>query len=337
MSQRPPTIAITLGDPGGIGPEIIVRALSRPEVLAACRPVVIGDCAPLAAASNLTGCAVPFIATPADRIAVADTAAIPVIELPEFFSREFDMGTVSVTNGAAAHAWIVQAAQMALDGRVDAICTAPISKEAMFAAGNRFPGHTELLAELCGRGDVRMMLEGGGLHVVLQTIHVAISQVPHLLTQETLGRTLEICHEWATTYLAANPRIAVCGLNPHASEGGHFGDEEMRVITPAIEAARARGVRASGPYPADTVFHRTLLGDFDMVVAMYHDQALIPVKTLAFDTGVNVTVGLPILRTSPDHGTAFDIAGLGVARESSMVSAILRAAELASKRHTAEK
>ncbi len=335
--QALPVVAITAGDPGGVGPEIVARALARPDVQAACRPVVVGDPSLLNAAAAVTRSVTRFHPVQAGDILPSDLAGVPVIEIPEFVGREFVKGAVAAANGAAAHAWIVHAAQLALDRKVDAICTAPISKEAMFTAGFRFPGHTELLAELCGGSEVRMMLEGGGLHVVLQTIHVAISRVPGLLTREALGRTLDLCRDWTATYLAPGARIAVCGLNPHASEGGHFGDEEARVIAPAIEAARARGVAASGPYPADTVFHRALRGDFDLVVAMYHDQALIPVKTLAFDTGVNVTLGLPILRTSPDHGTAFDIAGRGVARESSMVSAILRAAELASRRRVAGK
>ena len=338
--NRLPVIAVTLGDPGGIGPEIVAKALSRPDVGAVCRPLVIGDLALLRQAAARPTCSVCFAPGPAGTAPagiVSDAGAVPVVELAEYAGREFEIGRVAAGNGAAARAWIVRAAQMALDRQVDAICTAPISKEAMFAAGFHFPGHTELLAELCGSSEVRMMLEGGGLHVVLQTIHVAISRVAGLLTQASIVRTLDICGTWADMYLAPGARIAVCGLNPHASEAGHFGDEEGRIIGPAIAEARVKGIAASGPYPADTVFHRALQGDFDLVVAMYHDQALIPVKTLAFDTGVNVTLGLPILRTSPDHGTAFDIAGRGIANESSMVSAILRAADLASTRRAAGK
>ena len=179
-------------------------------------------------------------------------------------------------NGAAAYACICVACELARLGRVDAIITAPIAKEAMFAAGYQFPGHTELLADLCERRQVRMMLEGGGLRVVLETIHVALAEVPALVTRESLGRTLRIAHAWASRFVSANAEVAVCGLNPHAGEAGHFGSEEAEVIAPAIADARAAGMRASGPYPADTVFHRALRGDFDMVVAMYHDQGLVP-------------------------------------------------------------
>jgi 4-hydroxythreonine-4-phosphate dehydrogenase len=167
------------------------------------------------------------------------------------------------------------------------------------------------------------------LRVVLETIHVALERVPALVTRESLGRTLKIAHAWASRFLSANAEVAVCGLNPHAGEAGHFGNEEADVIVPAIAVARAGGMRVSGPHPADTVFHRALRGEFDMVVAMYHDQGLIPVKTLDFHGGVNITIGLPVIRTSPDHGTAFDIVGRGTADESSMVAAILRASDLA--------
>jgi 4-hydroxythreonine-4-phosphate dehydrogenase len=241
----------------------------------------------------------------------------------------FLVGKVSELSGRAAHTWIETAARLALDKRVDAISTAPISKEAIYAAGVQFPGHTELLADLCGGCDVRMMLVGGGLNVVLQTIHVALKDVPALLTTETTIRSLDMIQQWWARFYGGAARIAVCGLNPHAGEAGHFGTEEQEIIAPAIAAAAGAGLNVTGPYPADTVFHRMRQGDFDVVLAMYHDQALIPVKTLDFHGGVNLTVGLPIIRTSPDHGTAFEIAGKGLANESSMVAAILKAAELA--------
>jgi 4-hydroxythreonine-4-phosphate dehydrogenase len=257
---------------------------------------------------------------------------IVVIE-PEGLPREeFVVGKINAANGRAAHACIVAAVNALLSGHADALCTAPIAKEAMFTAGFDFPGHTELLSRLCGNAPVRMMLEGGGLHVVLQTIHVPLASVPSLLNRESILETLNIINRWAKVYFGNHPKIAVCGLNPHAGEGGHFGSEETEIISPAIKSAISDGIKCSGPYPADTVFHRAIRGDFDIVLAMYHDQALIPVKTLDFDHGVNTTIGLPIIRTSPDHGTAFDIAGKGMAKETSMTSAVLRAAQLASER-----
>ncbi len=316
-----PRLAITLGDPGGIGPEVVLGALARDDVRTACQPVIVGDAAVLRKAAALPGISATV---PADLLIEPTTAAGS--------PGPFASGRVDPENGRAAHGWICRAVEMARSGEADAIVTGPIAKEAMFAAGFDFPGHTELLARLCGGADVRMMLEGGGLRVVLETIHVAIADVPRLITVESLGRTLGIAHRWGNEFLRIAPRIAVCGLNPHAGEGGHFGDEEVRVIAPAIARARGDGIRADGPVPADTVFHRALAGDFDLVVAMYHDQALIPVKTLDFHGGVNTTIGLPIIRTSPDHGTAFDLAGKGTANPSSMAAAILRAADLARKR-----
>lgn len=300
-----------MGDPGGIGPEIVLKAIAQTVVREQCNPVVVGS-----------------------RETFGRAAEVVKLPMPEHLTEPLDLERgpfslekVDAKNGAAAAACIRQAVQMVGDGRADAICTAPISKEAFFQAGVGFPGHTEMLSALCGGCDVRMMLEGGGLHVVLQTIHVALSRVPALLSIQAILDTLVIADGWARRH-GESQAIAVCGLNPHAGEGGHFGHEELEIVAPAIEQARARGIDASGPFAADTVFHSALLGEFGLVLAMYHDQGLIPVKTLAFDQGVNVTLGLPIVRTSPDHGTAFGLAGKGTARENSMVAAILRAAEL---------
>ena len=327
-----PRVAVTLGDPGGIGPEVVARALARPEVRAALRPLVIGCLEALAAHTRHLHLPVAFHPV---ELGGEDEGSVPVLN-PEPGLSGFRMGAVEAVNGRAAHAWIMEGARLALAGEVDALCTAPISKEAMFAAGFRFPGHTELLAELCGGCEVRMMLEGGGLHAVLQTIHVPLASVPGLLSTDRIVATLRIMDRWARRHMTPTPRIAVCGLNPHAGEGGHFGREDLDIIRPAVEAVRGEGMEVSGPYPADTVFHRAREGAFDMVLAMYHDQALIPVKTLDFHRGVNVTLGLPIIRTSPDHGTAFDLAGRGAASESSMVSALLRAADLAGRSRVVE-
>lgn len=329
-----PRVAVTLGDPGGIGPEVVARALARPEVRSALRPLVIGSLEALAVHTARLDLSVTFHPA-APRREDEEGNSIPVLD-PEPRLSGFRMGDVEAANGRAAHAWIVEGARLALAGEVEALCTAPISKEAMFAAGFRFPGHTELLAELCGGCEVRMMLEGGGLHAVLQTIHVPLATVPGLLSTGRIVETLRIMDRWGRRYMTPAPRIAVCGLNPHAGEGGHFGREDLDIIRPAVEAMRAEGMEVSGPHPADTVFHRAREGAFDMVLAMYHDQALIPVKTLDFHRGVNVTLGLPIIRTSPDHGTAFDLAGRGAASESSMVSALLRGADLARRSRAAE-
>lgn len=324
-----PRIALTLGDPGGIGPEVCMKAAADPQVREACWPVIVGSfevAANAAAAAGILRNNVALHRNPAE-IANSDPDMLTVLDTSSDHCH-YTIGSVAAANGAAAHRWICEAARLAIDAQVDAICTAPISKEALFAADFNVPGHTELLAELCGGCEVRMMLEGGGLHVALQTIHVPLAAVPALITTERILASLRILHNWSKCFADPEARIVVCGLNPHAGEAGHFGSEEIEIIAPAIKAAYAEGINATGPYPADTIFHRALNGDFDLILAMYHDQALIPVKTLDFHRGVNVTVGLPIIRTSPDHGTAFDIAGKGIANPSSMIAAILRAARL---------
>ncbi|MCX7019945.1 MAG: 4-hydroxythreonine-4-phosphate dehydrogenase PdxA [bacterium] len=326
------SILLTLGDPGGIGSEVALKAICRRDVREMCHPVIVGDINLARATAKAYGLPLAFeqIDTPNERLASGRTGVIDSPARPK--GGAFVTGLVDAANAVAARAWIEEAVRLALCGQADAIVTAPISKEAMYAAGYDFPGHTELLAALCGGCAVRMMLAGGGLHVVLETIHAALSEVPRLLTGASLKETIRISCDWASWALGSAPRIAVCGLNPHAGEGGHFGREELDVIAPAISEARVAGANVSGPHPADTVFHRARSGDFDMIVAMYHDQALIPVKTLDFHGGVNVTLGLPIIRTSPDHGTAFDRAGRGAANESSMAAAVRMAAHLAMKK-----
>lgn len=360
-----PIIGITMGDPGGVGPEIICKALSRGLSEAAwgggagiqpvgrsaghweagsniktgqvCRPVVIGSAGVMQGAAEQFAPELTFVAVDSISDAVAmlrgineASAAIPVFSPPELPPDSlYTMGEIAAANGEASHACIVAAARAALDGEIHAICTAPIAKEALFKAGFRVPGHTELLASLCDAPAVRMMLVGGGLNVVLQTIHVALAEVPSLIGEAGILESLHIIEDFAGKTGAQSPRIAVCGLNPHAGEGGHFGNEEQTIIEPALAMARAAGMNVTGALPADTVFHRALQGEFDFVLAMYHDQGLIPVKTLDFHGGVNVTLGLPIIRTSPDHGTAFGIAGRGIAHEGSMIAAIRYAAQIA--------
>jgi 4-hydroxythreonine-4-phosphate dehydrogenase len=286
-----PRIAITAGDPAGIGPEIAARAAADPSVLDACEPIVYG--------------------------------------VPN--GRSFPPGELSAGAARAAYDAIVRAVTDATAKTVDAMATAPINKEALRLAGLPWHGHTDLLAHLTGAREVAMMFYSDALRVVLATVHVALADVPRALTRASLDATIDLTARELPRFGIAKPRIAVAGLNPHAGEHGLFGREEETIIAPAIEACRARGLNVAGPFPGDTVFLRAVRGDFDVVVACYHDQGLIPVKLVAFGQAVNVTLGLPIIRTSVDHGTAFDIAGKGVADPQSMITAVLLAARLASQ------
>ncbi len=282
-------IAITVGDPAGIGPEVAARAAVDPRVIEACEPVVYGP--------------------PAGTV--------------------YSAGVLSAAAGRAAYDVIVRAVADAQRGDVAAIATAPVNKEAFRLAGLNWSGHTDLLAHLTGSSHVAMMFYSEALCVVLATVHIALGEVPRALTQASLEATIALTARELPRFGTARPRIAVAGLNPHAGEHGLFGHEEETAIAPAIAACRKRGIEVSGPYPGDTVFVRARRGDFDVVIACYHDQGLIPVKLVAFGQAVNVTLGLPIIRTSVDHGTAFDIAGRGVADPESMVAAVLLAARLA--------
>jgi 4-hydroxythreonine-4-phosphate dehydrogenase len=294
--MRLPRVAITVGDPAGIGPEIAAKAAAEPRVTAACEPVLYGDTAPDA------------------------TAGIRA-------------GEVSAEAGRAAHAAIVAAVRDAQASTVDAIATAPINKEAFALAGFRWPGHTELLQELTGAPRVAMMFYAEALRVVLATVHVALKDVSRLLTASRLRDTIELAADALPRFGIATPRLALAGLNPHAGEHGVIGAEEDRVLAPVAAECRALGIDITGPIPGDTVFVRAARGEFDAVIACYHDQGLIPVKLLAFGKAVNVTLGLPVIRTSVDHGTAFDIAGQGIADPSSMIEAVLLAARLATGSH----
>jgi 4-hydroxythreonine-4-phosphate dehydrogenase len=287
-----PRIAITVGDPSGIGPEIVRKAMADPAVLAACDPVPYG---PL------------------------DGTSFPV-------------GQLSAGSGLAAYEAILAAVADASAGRVDAVTTAPINKLAFKEAGLPWKGHTDLLAELTGSSRVAMMFWSESLKVVLATVHEPLAHVPRLLTRDVLDGIIRLSVEGLPRFGIASPRLALCGLNPHAGEEGLLGEEEQRVLRPAVTDASARGVRIEGPFPADTLFVRAVRGEFDAVIACYHDQGLIPVKLLSFGRSVNVTLGLPIIRTSVDHGTAFDIAGRGVADPSSLVEATLLAARLVQAR-----
>ena len=287
-----PRVAITTGDPAGIGPEIAAKAAADDRVRAECEPVLYG---------------------PPAGVRVSP-------------------GVLSAGAGRAAYDAICEAVRDAQAGRVAAIATAPVNKLAFARAGLPWKGHTDLLGHLTGSPNVAMMFWSEPLKVVLATVHVPLAEVPRLITSDLLTGVIELTARELPRFGVPSPRLALAGLNPHAGEEGLLGDEDVRVLKPAVDAMRARGVRISGPYPGDTVFVRASRGEFDAVIACYHDQGLIPVKLLAFGESVNVTLGLPIIRTSVDHGTAFDIAGKGLADPSSMIAATLLAARLAASR-----
>jgi 4-hydroxythreonine-4-phosphate dehydrogenase len=323
-----PKIAITMGDPGGIGPEIVVLAHLSPEVHSVCRPVVYGDSGILRRAAAVLE----------KEIEVTDETEsgpgrIAVRELSSLSPGDVPFGTGSIPGSRAMTTYIREATRDTIAGRTDAVVTCPITKEGLKAAGVPFPGHTEILADLCGGADVVMMLAGDRLRVALVTIHVALRKALELLSSPVIERTIRITHDFFRKFMGTDsPRIAVAGVNPHAGEGGMFGDEEEMMVAPAVSACRKEGIDASGPYPPDTVFFRAYRGEFDVVVAMTHDHGLIPLKLVHFEDGVNVTMGLPIIRTSVDHGTAYDIAGKGVASPKSLVAAIRMAAGMATAR-----
>jgi 4-hydroxythreonine-4-phosphate dehydrogenase len=315
-------LVVTMGDPVGIGPEIVVRAFERGELADA---VVAGDEAVLRrAGAAMTA----LLDSPADA-ALVPRGCLPVLAVPGLPAglAKLPWGHVDARAGAAAARCIEHAVHCVRGGRADAIVTAPLHKEALAAAGVRYPGHTEMLQALATAPGappppVRMMLANDELRVVLVSVHVSLREAIEAVSFDAVLQTLRIAHAAAAGFLGRAARIAVAGLNPHAGEGGLFGDEEVRFIAPAVAAAQHEGIAASGPFAPDTVFMRARRGEFDLVVAMTHDHGLIPVKYLGVEQGVNVTLGLPFVRTSPDHGTAFDIAGRGLADPSSLLAAL---------------
>ena len=329
-----PVVAITMGDASGIGPEIITKALARADVQAMCRPLVVGDATRLREADAIThtGLAVHPIAAPAEaRYAPGTVECIDLGLIPA----GHPFGQLSATSGEAAYRYIERATRLVEAGEADAICTAPLSKEALHMAGHKYPGHTELLAHLTGTPEVSMMLVAPKLRVIHVTTHVGLLDAIRRIEPGLVERVIARGHATLVKSGMANPRIGVCAINPHAGENGLFGQgEEEEKIIPAIKACQARGWRVEGPLPADTLFFRAARGDFDLVVAMYHDQGHGPVKVMGLEAGVNITVGLPVIRTSVDHGTAFDIAGKGIADEGSLVEALKQAVDLAPRRET---
>ena len=321
-STTKPRLGITMGDPAGIGPEVIIKALARPSVCRLFRPLVIGSPEILATTSRQLGVPLEFCRVHAQDLS-SPVGSIPVLDPSAHPLSDFALGRVSKETGEAQVRYVREAVRLAVDGSIAGIVTAPINKEAINLAGYPYPGHTELLAELTGAKEVGMMIVGGPLRFMFTTTHVAMKDLASSLTIERIEQAIRLCHQGLTRLFAIkSPRIAVAALNPHAGEGGLFGNEEIDVIAPGIDRARARGYATHGPFPADTLIAQAAAGKYDAVVAMYHDQGLIALKLAAFGKSVNITVGLPIVRTSVDHGTAYDIAGKGVADEGSLIEAI---------------
>ncbi len=330
-----PTIAITMGDASGIGPEVIMKAVSRADVQELCRPLVVGDAERLRVAGRI-------VKSPLTVNAVTDATqarfapdTIDCIDLG-IIPKDHPFGQISTISGEGAYRFIERAVEVVKAGQADAICTAPLSKEALHAAGHKYPGHTEMLAALTGTPEVSMMLVSPKLRVIHVTTHIGLIDAIAKIEPGLVERVIVRAQETLVKAGIARPRIGVCGINPHAGENGLFGrGEEAEKIAPAVEACRARGWDVRGPLPADTLFFLAARGDYDIVVAMYHDQGHGPIKVLGLESGVNITVGLPVIRTSVDHGTAFDIAGRGIADEGSMVEALRQAVDLAPRRAAA--
>ena len=317
-----PIIAITMGDPTGVGPEIIAKALVNPAIQSACRPLVLGDQRAMARGMDVVGAKLRLETVAGLPPESPDPAVVYLRELSKLTDIDLVYGRPTPAAGDAMYRYIVEAAELCMGGRAAAMVTAPISKAALNRGGHNYPGHTELLAELTKTSGFVMMLAGRQLRVALVTIHEALADVPRLVTLEKVLSTIRVTNRDLSKYFMVSPRIAVTALNPHCGEAGLFGDEDERIIRPAVEEARQNGIDVSGPISADTLFHFAVRGDYDAVVCMYHDQGLIPLKLLNFDDAVNVTLGLPIIRTSVDHGTAYDLAGTGHANHASMSAAI---------------
>lgn len=331
MENRP-IIGITMGDPSGIGPEIILRALTDSSIFEICRPLVIGDPGAFPAEMDRSEKkTIRRISRPSQ--ARSRGQEIDLLAVSNLRRESMIPGHPSVEGGKAMVDYILRAVQMTLGGDLGAMVTCPISKALMHKAGHLFEGHTQLIAHLTETNDYVMMLAGERLRVALVTIHCALREVPPSLNENMIFKTITITSQaLQLDFGLMTPRLAVAALNPHAGESGLFGMEEEEIIKPAIEKARSEGCQVEGPFPADTLFHRAAAGQFDAVVAMYHDQGLIPLKLLHFSDAVNVTLGLPIIRTSVDHGTAYDIAGTGAADPSSLKAAIRMAVTMAENR-----
>tara|TARA_B100000686_G_scaffold353432_1_gene459026 strand:- start:4785 stop:5798 length:1014 start_codon:yes stop_codon:yes gene_type:complete len=326
--DKKPLIVITLGDPAGIGPEIIAKAFSKGELGEYCRPIVIGDANCLRRISEISCPSLRIIPISDLESAKFRAGTIEIIDLDNV-PETLCWGAASPEGGKASVDFIQHAADLALSGRADAIVTAPINKKSLQLAGYYWPGHTEMLAEYSKSTDVALMMLGRRLRVTLATLHIPLNEVAYQLTQEIVERSIRLTHGWLSRFSADSMNIAVTGLNPHCGDEGRFGDEERNVIFPAIEKVRSEGINADGPFPADSFFGRGLAYDYGAVVAMYHDQGLIPTKMDSEGEAVNLTLGIPILRTSVDHGTAYDIAGQNRAAPRSLLAALKTAAKFA--------
>ena len=326
-----PLIGITMGDPAGIGPEIIVKALADREIYSLCRPIVLGDPSVLSSSlSTARGMSLNIIENPSEVESVPGTFDLVAVSN---LGPEEQPGKPTVEGGKAMVEYIFKAVEMIKKGELEAMVTCPISKVLMHQAGHKYDGHTQLISHLTDTNEYVMMLAGKRLRVSLVTIHCSLKEVPALLSKDTVYKTIAItARALRKDFGIENARLAVAALNPHAGESGLFGSEEEEFIEPAIKIARDEGFHVAGPFPADTLFHKAASGQFEAVVAMYHDQGLIPLKLLHFSDAVNVTLGLPIIRTSVDHGTAYDIAGTGQADASSLKEAIKLAAVMVKSR-----
>src|ERR1044072_2691964 len=325
-----PRIGITMGDPAGIGPEVVLKAVAEDEIRRVCVPVIIGDAQALAHTARTLDLQSGYDIIRTEET-FPDQLSEPVIYHLDNISGFIEPGIESGAAGKAAAGYIEAAVELCAAGNIDAIATAPINKRALFLGGYSFPGHTEFLAHLTGAEDYAMAFVAGNLRIVLLSTHVPLSEAIRLVERDRIVSLVNLTNREWQRWGMEKPRIAVAALNPHGAEGGLFGVEEASEIMPAIDACRRDDINVQGPFSADTVFLRASRGEFDGVIACYHDQAMIPVKCLSFGEAVNVTLGLPFIRTSVDHGTAFDIAGKGLAEHSSMVAAIKLAADLSTR------
>ena len=336
MLERRPILGITMGDAAGVGPEIIVMALHCENVRSICNPLVIGDCATIEEAARIVNLSSRVVVLSDISEARFERDVIEILDLANIDLGKLTRGTVDHMAGKAAYEYVKRATELALHGKLDAVVTAPLNKEALNEAGYQYAGHTDMLADLCGARDVAMMLVAGKLHVSHVTTHVSLREACDLVKRDRIIRVIDMTHAMLKRLGIEVPTIAVAGLNPHSGEGGLFGCEEIDEIEPAVKEARRLGYDVIGPVPPDTVFYRAIKGDeigksrFDAVVTMYHDQGHIPIKLLGFFSGVNVTLGLPIVRTSVDHGTVFGKAGKGTANPASLIEAIKLASQIAS-------
>ena len=325
-----PLVALTMGDPCGIGPEVILRALTELRDAHVARLAVIGSDAVLRRVADRLGVDTMWLPVRSGNLRALSGRCVPLLTVGRCRAASAMAGKATVAGGRWSVRWVERAVDMALSGEIDAMVTAPINKQAIHMAGETWPGHTEMIAARTQTPHPVMMMVGRGVRAALVTTHVAIKDLPQRITRTRVLDTICVtAHDLTARFGIAEPRLLVCGLNPHSGEAGRFGREEQRAIVPAVAAARRQGIDCLGPVPADVAFVPERRRRFHAIVAMYHDQACIPVKMLAFHTGVNVTLGLPIVRTSPDHGTAYDIAPTGVANPGSMVAAIKLAARMA--------